>query len=300
METNGIYKIESPDLFKFKECKWFLDRGFYDCMHTVDEEGVTKLIRGSGGLVLFKLLTLKDRLCYKVLDGPNEEGIREEITGYVSEWFDFKADMLPFYEMAKEDEILGPLVEKYFGLRLIGIENLFEALCWAIIGQQVNLTFAYKIKRALVSKYGEHLHYDGNDYYLFPTASSVAKLEISDLLPLQFSRRKAEYVIGLAKLFENGELDKRQLKNDQRLGRIVEELVKIKGIGPWTANYVAMRSFRLPDAFPIEDVGLHNAIKQCLNLEQKPTIEEVRAIAKNWGMWKAYATLFLWRSLADN
>jgi DNA-3-methyladenine glycosylase II len=74
-------------------------------------------------------------------------------------------------------------------------------------------------------------------------------------------------------------------------------LVKIRGIGPWTANYVLMRCLRYPSAFPIDDVGLHNAIKHRLGKELKPTKEEIIKLAVNWTNWESYATFYLWRYL---
>ena len=74
-------------------------------------------------------------------------------------------------------------------------------------------------------------------------------------------------------------------------------LVKIRGIGPWTANYVLMRCLRFPNAFPIADVGLHNAIKHLTGTEEKPTIEEIWKLAAPWTGWESYATFYLWRFL---
>jgi DNA-3-methyladenine glycosylase II len=76
-----------------------------------------------------------------------------------------------------------------------------------------------------------------------------------------------------------------------------EELIKIKGIGNWTANYALMKTFRYPDAFPLEDAGVHNAIKNLKGLKVKPSLDQVRRIFKKYKGWEAYATLYLWKSL---
>ena len=75
------------------------------------------------------------------------------------------------------------------------------------------------------------------------------------------------------------------------------ELMKIKGIGNWTANYALMKTFHHPDAFPLEDAGLHNAIRILKRLDRKPTLTEVTKIFKKYKGWEAYATLYLWKSL---
>jgi DNA-3-methyladenine glycosylase II len=74
-------------------------------------------------------------------------------------------------------------------------------------------------------------------------------------------------------------------------------LVRVRGIGPWTAHYVRMRCLRDPRAFPIGDAGLHNAVKARLGLERKPTPQELQALFANWAGWEAYATFYLWHSL---
>jgi DNA-3-methyladenine glycosylase II len=76
-----------------------------------------------------------------------------------------------------------------------------------------------------------------------------------------------------------------------------QTLMSIKGVGNWTANYALMKTFRYREAFPLEDAGLHNAIKRLKNMAEKPTVEQVRRIFKKYKGWEAYATLYLWKSL---
>jgi len=68
-------------------------------------------------------------------------------------------------------------------------------------------------------------------------------------------------------------------------------------VGNWTANYALMRTFRYPNAFPLEDAGLHNAIRNQLKLKSKPSLEKVKRLFKKYKGWEAYATLYLWKSL---
>ena len=76
-------------------------------------------------------------------------------------------------------------------------------------------------------------------------------------------------------------------------------LISIRGVGDWTADYTIMKCFDINDAFPIADVGIHNALKGILGLDKKPTIEEIEKLSVNWSGWEAYATFYLWRSLND-
>ena len=94
-----------------------------------------------------------------------------------------------------------------------------------------------------------------------------------------------------------GKLTKEQLLEAGSLKQAEKQLVSIRGIGPWTANYVLMRCLRMPAAFPIDDVGLHNAIKHLLGLEAKPTKKEILQLSAAWANWESYATFYLWRFL---
>ena len=112
----------------------------------------------------------------------------------------------------------------------------------------------------MVEHFGKPFQYEDKNYHLFPSPSVIYKLSLNDFLPLQFSRRKAEYLIGVAKKFVSGELSYTVLE-ELSFDESHKKLVTIRGIGNWTANYVLMKCFRQPEAFPIEDVGVHNAIK---------------------------------------
>nr|MBA2423668.1 DNA-3-methyladenine glycosylase 2 family protein [Chitinophagales bacterium] len=237
-------------------------------------------------------------LTASVLSGSDDIQSRNFIKKYVASWFDLETDIKPFYRMAKKDELLRPLVKKYFGYRMVGICNLFESLCWAIIGQQINLNFAYMLKQRFIMHFGERLLWRDKTYYLFPKIERIAALETSSLTALQFSRQKANYIIEVARTFESGKISQQQIAalsfEDAK-----EMLLSLKGIGNWTANYVLMKTFHHPNAFPLEDAGLQQAIKRNLNITEKPGLQMIKDIFSKYEGWEAYATLYLWRSLSD-
>ena len=296
--TNTIkITIPTPANFSFSECLWFLDRGFDEVLYHVDHQRVIRPLYFEGEVILIEVSGTDEALSVNILNSDFNKSATEFVSDYVIDWFDLNQNLSPFYELAHRDEILKPVVEDYKGLRLIGIVDMFEALSWSIIGQQINLTFAYKLKRALTERFGHSFEHDGKRHYLFPKPADLVGIASSELLELQFSRQKANYIITLAEAFESGELKKDELLK-MPLAQALESLIKIKGIGPWTANYVAMKCLKQPDAFPLQDVGLHNALKARLNRDTKPSQEEILALSENWKGWRAYATLYLWRSLS--
>jgi DNA-3-methyladenine glycosylase II len=293
-----VISIEVPKNFDFEECLWFLDRNFDDCMHKVDADQVIKVIEIEGRQFLVSVAFYEGKLQIEVLVGDLEENGVKKLKQFVSDWFDLEKDMESFYRLVKNDERLAYMVTAYNGLRLIGIPNLFEAICWAIIGQQINLTFAYKLKRRLVEKYGTYIPFNGVNYYVFPDCKVLAELFIDDLREMQFSRSKAEYLIIIAKAFASGEIGKDNLLALPDLNARQKALNSIKGIGVWTANYALMKSLKEHSCVPYGDAGLLNSLLNHNIITDKKQHEEIQAFFKNYPGWESYLVFYLWRSLS--
>ncbi|MFF2480029.1 DNA-3-methyladenine glycosylase family protein [Paenibacillus sp. NPDC058071] len=294
-------RLEAPVPFSFDQNLSYLSRAAGESMHRVLNGCVRKaiLVPNETEAALIEVDGQEDGLTIRFLspDRPQAPEALQAAADYIAEWFDLRNDLKPFYKLAEHDPLLQPTIESYWGLRTIGIPDLFEALCWGIIGQQINLPFAYTLKRRFVERYGEAVVYDGESYWLFPEPETVATLTVEQLTELQLTSRKSEYLIGVAGLIAEGTLTKEKLLAAGGLKAAERMLVGIRGIGPWTANYVLMRCLRSPDAFPIDDVGLHNAIKHVAEMDRKPTKDEITAMSAEWSGWEAYATFYLWRLL---
>lgn len=288
--------ISLPDEFSFPLTLSFLERSPRELLHRVEKKKILKLLSIEGSHVLFSIQGSGKQLRLEMLHGEPSPAGKKVIAQYVREWLDLDTDLKPFYFLARTDALLSPLVNEYRGYRIVGQPDLFESLVWAVLGQQINLAFAFTLKQRFVEKFGEMIEVSQQQYFLFPSAHTVAELSSEALLALQFSRQKAAYTIGIAQAFVDGELSKEKLTG-MTLAEAREELIRIKGIGNWTANYALMKTFRYPDAFPLEDAGLHNAIKNQLGLKSKPSPERVKRIFKKYKGWEAYATLYLWKSL---
>jgi DNA-3-methyladenine glycosylase II len=274
----------------------FLERSPRELLHRVENKSVIKLVKTGDEKVLFRIRPGEGRLMLDFLNGIPSSDAKGFVRNYVTEWFDLETDLKPFYAMASKDKFLKDLVKRFFGYRIMGQPDLFESIVWAVLGQQINLQFAYTLKQRFVEQFGERLFWNEQSYFLFPAAKLVAELKDEVLLPLQFSRQKSKYTITIAEAFASGELSKEKLK-DLPLIEAKEKLMKIKGVGNWTANYALMKTFRYRDAFPLEDAGVHNAIKNLKKMDRKPTLDEVKKFFKKYKGWEAYATLYLWKSL---
>lgn len=288
--------IPVPREFDFTQNLQFLKRSPREVLHRVEENSVVKLLQIDGERVLFRVKELEKGLALEFINSVPSARVKNQIKSYVNEWFDLDTDLTPFYKLARNDDLLGNLVKRHYGYRIIGQPDLFESLVWAVLGQQINLQFAYTLKQRFVENFGERLSWANQDYFLFPTPLRVVSLHDNDLLPLQFSRQKSKYVITIAEAFATGRISKERLKG-MPLQEAKGILMNIKGVGNWTANYALMKTFRYPDAFPLEDAGLHNAIKNLKGMKKKPSLDQVKRIFKKYRGWEAYATLYLWKSL---
>lgn len=290
------FTVATPREFSYERCYEFLQRSPREVLHRCTGNHVRKLLRFGEEIFLIEVGPATGGLKVAVVDGATSPDSRKMITAYIKEWFDLETDLAPFYKLAKKDALLKDLVAQHYGYRIIGQPDLFESLVWAVLGQQINLQFAYTLKQRFVEQFGSSLEFEGTVYWLFPTPQEVAALTDSQLLPLQFSRQKSSYTLSIADAFARGEVTKAKLMG-LTLAEAKQQLIHLKGVGNWTANYALMKTFRYPDAFPLEDAGIHNALKALLKLERKPTLDKVKEIFASYSGWEAYATLYLWKSL---
>ena len=268
-------------------------------LHKIKDGYLIKLLKIDEEMILCKIEAEHKVIKVEFLSGkPSYEG-REEIAKYIWEWFDLDQNLEEFYSIASEDKILSPLVKRYYGLRIVGMPDLFEALVWAIIGQQINLNFAYTLKKRFVQDFGESIVFENETYWVFPSYDKIAQIEVDELRNHQFTTRKAEYIIGIAKAMTTNEISKEALLNQQDFEKIKQSLMALRGVGAWSADYVLMKCFHDNSSYPVGDVGLQNSFKSILGLDRKPTSEEMYEYARAWKGWEAYATFYLWRSLSD-
>ncbi len=292
-----IIKIEQPELFNFSECLRFLDRGYDDCLYEISEKYIIKPLVIDGEKVLVQIWEEEKSLKIEILTGNYTTDILQNTSRFVHDWFDLDRDLNPFYRLLRENNSHSFMEKKFSGLRLMGITDLFEALCWCVIGQQINLSFAHRLKRRLVENYGNSLTHNSKSYYFFPTPDVIAEIQPKELKELQFSRQKTEYLIGISRLFADGSITKEQLSEYFDTDQMRKRLKEIRGVGEWTANYVLMKSLKRMDCITFGDSGLNSSVSTLLELGRKPTRKEIEDFFKPFSGWESYFNIYLWRSL---
>ncbi len=214
-----------------------------------------------------------------------------EVFARVRRMFDVDSDPVAI------SQALSPLEKAVPGVRIDGIRvpgcfDAFEIACRAVIGQQVSVKAANKLAGRIAERYGEKVEtgIEGLDR-AWPSAVAVRSLaNIEDAFgELGLIKTRSRAIDAIATAIDEGELD-------LDIGTVVEEqmeaLLQIRGIGPWSANYIAMRTMSYPDAFLETDAGVAHALPELTPKERLALVEDCRP-------WRSYAVLALWDSLSE-
>ena len=203
--------------------------------------------------------------------------------------FDLAADTAVIAQHFRRDLLLGRLVRKYPGLRVPGAWDGFELAVRAILGQQVSVAAASTLAGRIAAEFGERLSVadSGGLTTVFPTAAAMAGANLTGM-----PRARARAIRSLAQAAASGRIAFFPSGSEETT---LADLARIGGVGEWTAQYVAMRALRQPDAFPVNDLVLLRTAGEGRPL----TAAALRKRAEQWRPWRAYAALYLWRAAAD-
>jgi len=206
--------------------------------------------------------------------------------------FDLAADPVAIGAHLSQDPILAPLVAARPGLRVPGAWDGFEVAVRAILGQQITVAAATRLAGNLVALHGgkiaDSAALELGLTHLFPTPLQLAGADLA-ALGMPKARRAA-----LSSLAAAIVADPLIFGARRSLDEAVSQLRSLPGIGEWTAQYIAMRELREPDAFPAADIGLMRAMEDGSGVRPSPA--ELLVHAERWRPWRAYAALHLWAS----
>jgi len=212
----------------------------------------------------------------------------------VVRWLGLESDPDGFERRAARAPDVARLVRGRRGLRIPQSGSIFEGLVWVVVGAQVNVSFAATCRAALIELAGTPV---GDGFIAHPTPAQVAALDYSDLQRRQYSRRKAEYLIDAARAVVAGELDL-EAGRLAPVPEVAERLAAVRGLGPWSVQYLLLRSYGFADCAPIGDVALAEALKRFFALEERPAGPEATARMETFAPHRSLATYHLWKTLS--
>ena len=281
-----------PAQYRLADVLAFHARDAEGLAEQVSEDGVRKAVLLGGVPVLFALRFGQDDVACRIeADGELDAAAGALAQEALRNILALRIDPAPFAGFVQGDACFGPLVRRLPGLRIVQSATVFEALTWAIIGQQINLPFAISLRRTFVQQAGRE-HSSG--LWCYPEADDVARLDIDALTGRKFSRAKAETLLRVARLVADGEL---VLRQDDDPERAAAALLAIKGIGPWTVNYTLLRGYGYADCSLHGDVAVRSAIGRLTGAATKPDIAQAQAWLEAYRPHRTMAAAYLWASL---
>jgi len=268
------------------------------------EEGEYRRVVDIGGqLVLYgvkeEAAARHPALRVRILSGPEDTTAARAVLGQVERQFSTALDLNPFHKLAESDAVLAKLAAHFRGMRIPQAPTVYETVVCAILEQQVNLSFAHQVKKALIETYGRGVESGGRRYNAFPEPAALAIATPRQLRRLQISGPKARYIIALSRAVLDGSLDLESLRDREPTAAHVR-LLEQKGVGPWTAQYVGLRALGHLDCLPAADVGLQKAVRDFYGLRKMPSAARVERIGRAWSGWRSYATFYLWLTYWEN
>jgi DNA-3-methyladenine glycosylase II len=216
--------------------------------------------------------------------GVDVEPLDEETEPVARKLLGLEFDLDGFAEFAPGDPVLGPIAARLSGLRPPLAPDPFESLVTSITAQQVSLFAAFAIRNRLIERFGEPAEHA----YAFPTAERLASASEEEIVAVGFSRRKAEYVLALARVpLDWNELA--ALPDDEVKARVTAQ----RGLGEWTADWFLARHLARPRAWPAGDLGLRKAASAFYGDGRDLSTEEVRAIGARFDPFQNLSAHYL-------
>ncbi len=213
--------------------------------------------------------------------------IRDAVRDAITHMLGLNADLTAFYALAAQDRRLAPLAEQFRGVKPPRFPSVFEALVNAFACQQLSLTVGIELLDRLARQCGPVMPETGTPRYGFPRPADLVRLKPPTLRKLGFSYGKAKSLLTLSRSIVAGEQDLRSLETMNE-NEAVDQLMQLRGVGRWTAEYVLLRGLGRISMFPGDDVGARNHLAEWLGHRQPLDYEGVkRAVAR----WQPYAGL---------
>ena len=198
-----------------------------------------------------------------------------------------QGDRPEYWDMAKEelsrkDDVLHEIINEFNDLELVSRGDLFYTLIRSVIGQQISVKAASTVWSRFCERIGD----------IEP--KNILSADIEALRSCGLSQRKAEYVIGISESWSDYDsLEWKEMSDEE----IIQELIKLRGVGKWTAEMILIFTMLRPDVFPIGDIGMIRGIEKSYNSGEKMSIEELYAISEKWKPWRTVACCFMWRTV---
>ncbi|MCW7546770.1 3-methyladenine DNA glycosylase 2 [Photorhabdus sp. APURE] len=292
MQTTLSTKIVLPDNYHTHDFFAFHQRDKQNIAEIVEQDKVQKGIMWDGKPAEL-IIAINAKTAYiqlKVDDDTTDSD--ERLSALASHMLGLLQPVHLFECLYKEHPIIGSLIARQLGLRIYQSATPFEALSWAVIGQQISVSAAISIRRRFIQTVGVQ-HSSG--LWCFPTSKQILNHSEEELRQCGFSASKANALIHLSQLIESGKLTLSISNSETDIQQLTNNLLAIKGIGMWTINYSLLRGFNYLNGSLHGDVAVRRNIQKLFNQNEKVSAEQAEKWLADFSPWKALLAAHLWR-----
>jgi DNA-3-methyladenine glycosylase II len=296
---NHTFELKPVSPFRLDLTVWTLRRRTHNVVDRWDGTTYRLVLPLAAGPVEVAVTQLSPpetaRIRVAVAGQPIRAMVRADVTAALERLLSLRIDLTNFYQFAARQRRLGPLAQRFHGMKPSRFATVFEGAINAIACQQLTLTVGVHLLNRLAAACGATFGEGDETVHAFPRPEDLARLSVATLRQFGFSRHKGQAMIELAQLVTEGHIDLEgltTLPDDEA----VERLREIRGVGRWTAEYVLLRGLGRTHVFPGDDVGARNNLQRWLRLSKSLDYEGVhRALAR----WEGYAGLVYFHLLLD-
>lgn len=289
-------RVPLPANFRHAEVLAFHGRDAQSTSESVHGQVLRKgIVLHGHPAVLTVRLEGEQALCSLALDGPNDAVSAQELDDLCRRLLGLRLDVDAFETRHGGHAELGAVILAQSGLRIPMAASPFEALVWAVTGQQINVGVASQLRRRLILLGGQS-HSGG--LWCHPDAAAVARLSEAQLREARFSVAKTQTILRISRLVAEGSLPLDDwMSAGTDLDEVQASLLAIKGVGPWTVNYALLRGFGHADGSLHGDVAVRNALQRLQASSEKVSITQAEAWLAQFAPWRSLVAAHLWASL---
>lgn len=289
------FAIELPRWYPRERVLAYLGRDPASLLQRVDGSVFRFALAADGAAALVAAEIRPRRVVCEIAPGPSAPpaGWAPVVHARLLRLLGLGIDPRPFERRMRRAAGLRRLIDGQRGLTIPQTHDLVDGLIWVIVGQQVSLAVAFLLRRRLTERFGQPV---GGGLALLPPPSTLAELDYGELTAIGFSRRKAEYLVDLAREAVAGALDLAALERGSATA-VERRLSAARGLGPWSVHYLMMRALGFADCVPVGDVALATSLARFYDLAERPGKARVHELMAPFAPHRSLATFHLWTRL---
>ncbi|MDX7990697.1 DNA-3-methyladenine glycosylase 2 [Xenorhabdus sp. Reich] len=298
MKSSYLTEITLPINYHIKDFLAFHQRDEMGVSEIVQQNQIKKGIIWHDNPALLTITIENNKAQIQLdIDGDEPFYSHAALSVLASHMLGLKQSVEIFESIYQNHPVIGELITRQTGLRIYQSATPFEALSWAIIGQQISLSAAISIRRRFIQAIGIQ-HSSG--LLCHPTYKQVIQCSQHDLRQCGFSVGKANALLHVSQLIDSGMLALTISEEENEVRLLTEKLLAIKGIGMWTVNYALLRGFNYLNGSLHGDVAVRRNLQYLLRQEDKVNAEQAEKWLAEFSPWKALVGAHLWRQQSSS